>query len=304
VQSAFGKLAPHSGFVAMNTAFVNDVVAIILPDNTDLTQPVYISFFTSTPEISVQPRLLVDLGAHSRATIIEHYSSNVRSIVNTVSEINCAEGSKLAWYKLQDEATDGWHTAVQYARLAKDAAITTMQIDIGAQLARNELHLTLAGSGAHAECKGLLIADASRHIDSRITVEHAAPHTTSRERFRGILAGKARGVFNGRILVQAEAQKTAAELTNRNLLLSPGAEMDTKPELEIYADDVKCAHGSTTGQLDETALFYLVSRGIEVREARNLLIRAFAAELLTDIGIPALRDRTQAALEALGTNHG
>jgi Fe-S cluster assembly protein SufD len=179
-----------------------------------------------------------------------------------------------------------------------------MQIDIGAQLARNELHLTLAGSGAHAECKGLLIADASRHIDSRITVEHAAPHTTSRERFRAILAGKARGVFNGRILVQAEAQKTAAELTNRNLLLSPGAEMDTKPELEIYADDVKCAHGSTTGQLDETALFYLVSRGIEVREARNLLIRAFAAELLTDIGIPALRDRTQAALEALGTNHG
>lgn len=303
VQSALGKLAPHSGFVAMNTAFVSDVAAIMLPDHMDLARPVYISFFTSTPEISVQPRLLIDLGAHSRATIIEHYSSSVPSLVNAVSEIDCADGSNLTWYKLQDEGTDSWHTAVQYARLARNATITTTQVDIGAQLARNELHLSLAGSGAHAECTGLFMADASRHIDSRITVEHAAPATTSRERFRGILAGKARGVFNGRILVQAEAQKTAAELTNRNLLLNPGAEVDTKPELEIYADDVKCAHGSTTGQLDKTSLFYLLSRGIEAQEARNLLIRAFAAELLTGISIPDLQDRTQAALEALETAH-
>ncbi|MGI9289880.1 MAG: SufB/SufD family protein, partial [Gammaproteobacteria bacterium] len=182
-----------------------------------------------------------------------------------------------------------------------DATVHTTSIDIGAQLARNELHLALNGRGAHAECKGLFLADQKRHIDSRITVDHAAPDTTSRERFRGVLADQARGVFNGRIHVLSEAQKTSAELTNRNLLLNPGAEVNAKPELEIYADDVKCAHGSTTGQLDQNSLFYLLSRGIDQEEARVLLIRAFVGELLTDISVPEVRDITQEALARLGT---
>ncbi|MCP4001294.1 MAG: Fe-S cluster assembly protein SufD [Gammaproteobacteria bacterium] len=305
LQEKLGKLANNndSGFVAINTAFACDGAALLLPDNQDLEQPIYLSFFSSTPEITIQPRLLINLGVNSRATVLEHYSSNVAAITNAVTEINCGKGSELTWYKLQDEHIDAWHTAVQYAHLDQDATIKTTQIDIGAGLARNELRLTLAGRGAHAEAKGLLMADAQRHVDSRITVEHTAPETSSRERYRSILADCARGVFNGRILVQAEAQKTAAELTNKNLLLNSGAEINTKPELEIYADDVKCAHGSTTGQLDETSMFYLISRGLNIDEARNILIRAFAGELLTDISIEALRNRVQSALEELEHGH-
>ena len=145
----------------------------------------------------------------------------------------------------------------------------------------------------------MLLADGDRHVESRISVEHAAPSTTSRERYRAILADTAKGVFNGRILVQQDAQQTSADLTNRNLLLNRGAEINTKPELEIYADDVKCAHGSTTGQLDTTALFYLLSRGVEPTEAHSMLVRAFAAELLTDLDIEALSGRAIAAMNAL-----
>jgi Fe-S cluster assembly protein SufD len=302
--NTFGKLAAQSGFVNLNTAFTTDVAALVLPDNTELDTPVYLNFFSSTPESSSQPRLLIELGENSRATVIEHYAGNVPAIVNTVSEARCAAGSNLTWYRLQDESLETSHMSAQFLRVDQDATVNTTQLDIGARLARHELHLTLAGRGAHAECNGLFLADDNRHVDSRINVEHAAPNTTSRESFRGVLADKARGVFNGRIHVLPEAQKTFAELSNRNLLLNPGAEVDTKPELEIYADDVKCAHGSTTGQLDETSLFYLLSRGIDPQEARNLLIRAFVAELLTDITVPELRDITQNALENLGNKNG
>lgn len=306
LQHKLGNLANNkdSGFVAMNTAFASDGAALLLPDNCELERPIYLSFFTRTPKITVQPRLLIDLGANSRATVIEHYSSSAAAIINAITEIHCGRGSKLTWYKLQEEHTDAWHTAVQYAHLEQDASIQTTQLDIGGGLVRNELRLILAGRGASADATGLFMADAQRHVDSRIIVEHAAPDTRSRERFRSILADRARGVFNGRILVQRDAQKTSAELTNRNLLLNPGAEIDTKPELEIYADDVKCSHGSTTGQLDAASLFYLLSRGIDTEAARNILITAFAGELLTDISINALSERTAQALQNLGSGNG
>lgn len=306
LQHKLGSLANNndSGFVALNTAFASDGAALLLPDNCELERPIYLSFFTRTPKITTQPRLLIDLGANSRATVIEHYSSSAAAIINTVTEIHCGRGSKLTWYKLQEEHIDAWHTAVQYAHLEQDASIQTTQLDIGGGLVRNELRLTLAGRGASAEATGLFMADAQRHIDSRIIVEHAAPDTRSRERFRSILANRARGVFNGRILVQRGAQKTSAELTNRNLLLNRGAEINTKPELEIYADDVKCSHGSTTGQLDAASLFYLLSRGIDTEAARNILITAFAGELLTDISIKALSERTEQALKNLGSGNG
>jgi Fe-S cluster assembly protein SufD len=211
----------------------------------------------------------------------------------------CASGAAVSYYKLQQEHAGSWHLAEQSIRLEHQATANTTTIDCGARLARNQLTVDLAGEGAHLNANGLLLADAARHIDSRINVEHNAPNTRSRERYRAILADKARGVFNGRILVNQNAQKTVAELTNRNLLLNKGAEIDTKPELEIYADDVKCAHGSTTGQLDQNALFYLLARGIDKREARNLLVRAFAAELLTGISVPAIAERTQTALQGL-----
>ncbi|MBS94379.1 MAG: Fe-S cluster assembly protein SufD [Gammaproteobacteria bacterium] len=301
LEDKLGKLAQDSdsAFVALNTAFAGDALAIVLPDNVELQKPIYVRFHSSTSQLGTQPRVMVELGARSRATLIEHYTSGHEAIVNSVTEIRCLENAALNYYKVQDEHTDSWHTAAQYVELARNAKLTSMHLDTGAGLARNELHVRLAGPAANADCKGLFMGSNNQHIESRINIEHAAPETQSRERFRGILADKARGVFNGRIYVEPQAQKTAAELTNRNLLLSKGAEIDTKPELEIYADDVKCAHGSSTGQLDENSLFYLMSRGIEHDEARSILVEAFAGELLGDTGIEAIARKAQQSLRAL-----
>jgi Fe-S cluster assembly protein SufD len=264
-----------------------------------LERPVCIRYLTSTNSSTAQPRLLLQLGAGAKATVVEHFHSSAPAIVNPIAEVHCASGADLNYFRLQEEHPDSWHTSAQYARLGEDANFRATLIEVGGRLARNDLRIELAGPRAHADARGLFMADGSRHVESRIDVRHLAPATTSHERFRGILAGKARGVFNGRIYVDSVAQQTAAELSNRNLLLSAGAEIDTKPELEIYADDVKCAHGSTTGQLDNTALFYLLSRGVEPTVARNMLITAFAAELLSDIDLPGLAERAQAALDNL-----
>jgi Fe-S cluster assembly protein SufD len=301
LEKALGKLAKNtdSGFVAINTAFSETAISILIPDNTELQQPIHIEYLSSAEKTSVQPRVLANLGTNSKATIIEHFSGVAATITNAVTEVHCGQGSNLSYYRLQEENIEAWHTGAQYIHIARDASVNAVTIDTGALLARSEMRLCLAGPGATADVKGLLLADGSRHIDSRLSVEHAAPETRSRERYRSILADKAQGVFNGRILVQQEAQKTLAQLTNRNLLLNHGAGINTKPELEIYADDVKCAHGATTGKLDETSLFYLLSRGIDPVEARNILITAFASELLTDIQIPAIAAHTQAAMRAL-----
>ena len=301
IEKHLGRLASNSdsGFVALNSVFSETAVAILIPTGIELQQPVYIDYFSATAETSVQPRLLASLGTDSKATIIEYFSGTVPAITNAVTEIHCGQDTQLTYYRLQEDHAEAWHTAIQYIQLERNAHLNSVNIDAGAGMARNELRLNLAGEGASADAKGLLLADGSRHIDSRLTVEHAAPNTRSRERYRAILADNARGVFNGRILVQQAAQKTSAELTNRNLLLNRGAEINTKPELEIYADDVKCAHGSTTGQLDETAMFYLLSRGIPPQEARNILVQAFASELLTDTGIPAVVERAQQAMRTL-----
>jgi len=288
-----------SGFVALNNAFAGNGTALLIPDGTTLNQPICITYLSSHAEVVAQPRLLVQLGNHAAATVVEHFASDTQTIMNPIAELFCAPGSHLTYYKLQAEHLESWHTAAQYADVAENATLTSTHVDVGGKLGRNELSINLNGRGAHAEAKGLFMADGNRHVESRINVNHLAPDTTSRERFRGILGGRARGVFNGRIYVHEEAQKTAAALTNRNLLLNPGAEINTKPELEIYADDVKCAHGSTTGQLDSNSLFYLLTRGVDPDTARNMLITAFAAELLTDITVPAIAERAQQSLEAL-----
>jgi len=301
IESRLGKLSSqgNSPFAALNTAFANHCTALLLPAGAVLERPVYIEHFASSPATGGHPRLLVDLGANSKATIIEHFSGSAASLVNAVAEMTVGRGAHLNYYRLQEAHADAWHTAQQHLRLENDARVFALSIDSGAAMTRNELWVQLAAPGATLEAQGLLLGNRSRHIDSRITIDHAAMHTSSQARYRSILDDKARGVFNGRILVRQAAQKTNAALTNRNLLLSRGAEINTKPELEIYADDVKCAHGSTTGQLDEAALFYLLSRGIDRESARNMLVTAFASELLTGIEIPAIADRAREAIGSL-----
>lgn len=301
-----GRLAPssESAFVALNAALAGNGAAVRVPADITLPRPVVVTYLSATDRSSAQPRLLVELEAGSAATVVEHFSSSTGVIVNAVAELCCEANSQLEYYKLQTEDLNTWHTAAQYARVERDAVLQATHLDTGSNLARNELRVALTGPGARAETKGLFMADQGRHVESRITVEHVAPETTSRERYRGILGGTARGVFNGRIHVHAAAQKTSAELSNRNLLLNNGAEINTKPELEIYADDVKCAHGSTTGQLDSTSLFYLLTRGVDRATARNMLITAFAAELLTDITIPAVAELAQQSLAGLRDGTG
>jgi Fe-S cluster assembly protein SufD len=286
----------ESGLIALNAAFTDSVIAIRIADGVRLDRPLHLQFIGATPESVVLPRVYIALGKGASATVLENFVSNEARIVNSVTEIYCGENSQLKYYNLQEESAKGWHTAAQYANVASRATITTAHIDLGASLARNELNIRLSGEHAQAYCNGVFIADADSHSDCRINVEHLAPHTTSRERFRGVLADRSRGVFNGRIYVGKQAQKTLAELSNRNLLLSAGAEINTKPELEIYADDVKCAHGSTTGQLDQQSLFYLLSRGIDREAARSILILAFASELVTELDFESLADRVRARI--------
>ena len=301
LDSHLGALAriDDSAFVALNTAFARDGIALLLDEGVQLEPKVCITHVNTRARSGVQPRLLVIAGKRSRATLVEHFVSEEAAIVNPVSEVYCEDGARIDYYKLQTEHVESWHTAALSARVARDAELHLTSVDAGGLLARSEFHIDLAGRGAHAEAKGLFMADGKRHAEARIDVNHLAPDTTSRERYRGILAELGKGVFNGRIYVGEDAQKTAAELTNRNLLLSRGAEINTKPELEIYADDVKCAHGSTTGQLDANSLFYLLSRGVDTATARSMLITAFAAELLTDITVPAIAEQARVALESL-----
>ena len=300
IESRLGRLsnAADAAFVALNTAFATDCTALILPAGTELSRPVYVEHFSGSQSKSSHPRLLVELGENSNGTLIEHYTGGAATLINSVAELRIGRGARLNYYKLQELHPEAWHTGQQYLRLHANATVNSMTIDSGAAMSRSELYACLDGPGAMIEAQGLLLGDGARHIDSRITLDHAAPHTSSRARYRAILSGKSRGVFNGRILVQQPAQKTNAELTNRNLLLNRGAEINTKPELEIYADDVKCAHGSTTGQLDQSALFYLLSRGIDQQAARNMLVTAFASELLSNIRIPAIVEHTREALGA------
>jgi Fe-S cluster assembly protein SufD len=224
--------------------------------------------------------VLIDVGAGARATLIEHHLGRGASVSNSVTDVICAAGARLSYVKLQDEADDGIHLATQGFHLGNQASAELLHLDLGSRLARNDLRVELAGDGATVSAHGLFFADGSRHLDNHTRVDHRAPHTVSRELYRGIADSKGRGVFNGKVIVHAGAGGTDAQLRNQNLLLSSGAEIDTKPELEIYADDVKCSHGATTGQLDATAIFYLRSRGIPAEDARRMLIASFAREIV------------------------
>jgi Fe-S cluster assembly protein SufD len=204
-------------------------------------------------------------------------------------------------YRLQQESAKGFHLSTVRTRIARDARYSSHEIALGASLGRSDVAALLEGPGADAKLRGLFTPAATQHLDNYTRIEHIAAHTTSEEEYRGIADGRGRGVFNGKVKVHPDAQKTDARQLSRNLLLSPTAEIDTKPELEIYANDVKCSHGATTGQLDATALFYLRSRGLDANQARMLLIRAFAESILETIEPQGLR----AALEAwLSTRFG
>ena len=287
--------ATSSGLAALNATLLLDGLIIEVAAGVVLEKPIYVALAGTTDSAS-HNRLLVKLGAGSKATLIEHHVSLGASVSNSLTEIICGPESRLAYVKLQGEATAAIHLASQRLSVDRGAQAEVLHLDLGARLARNDLRVELSGDGAEVTAHGLFFADASRHLDNHTRIDHQAPRTRSRELYRGIADGKGRGVFNGKIIVHAGAVKADARLTNQNLLLSRTAEVDTKPELEIYTDDVKCSHGATTGQLDGNSIFYLRSRGISADQARRMLIASFAREIVKRVPAGALEAHVVAAL--------
>jgi len=287
--------AKRQAFTALNTAFLADGVFVHIPDGVILRTPIHALFVTSSDAepTMVHPRVLIVLGANSQASIIESYESRhrTRSFTNVVTEVVAGENASLHHYKIQRESTAGFHIGSIAAHAARNSALVFHSISLGGALVRNDVVVTLDGEGAICTLNGVYLSDGSRLVDNHTTIDHAKPHCDSREIYRGVLADKSRAVFNGKIVVQPDAQKTDAKQTSKALLLSPDAQINTKPQLEIFADDVKCTHGAAVGQMDDEAIFYLRARGLDEGEARHMLIRAFAGEVLNQIPIESLRAR-------------
>jgi Fe-S cluster assembly protein SufD len=296
MEKHLGKYAQDrcNSFADLNTAFFQDGAFILLPEGKVLDKPIHLLFVTTATEAgtSVQPRLLVIAGPRSQATLLESYASNVETsyFTNVVSEIVLENGAILEHCKFQDESPGAFHLAAIHARLGKASNFISHSIALGARLSRNNIRTSLAGDGVECVLNGLYITKADQLADHHMIVEHAQPHCNSHEYYNGILDGRSKGVFHGRILVRQIAQKTDAKQTNKNLLLSDEATVDTKPQLEIYADDVKCTHGATIGQLNEDAIFYLRARGIGEPTARQMLIHAFAGEIIERVRHTATRE--------------
>jgi Fe-S cluster assembly protein SufD len=285
----------------LNLAFFEDGVVLELSAGATPDQPVYIvhQWSDGAAQVMSSPRVIVRAGANSRCVVIEHFLGTTagESFTNAVCDIDIAPGASVEHYRIQQESTRAFHIGHVNVRLQQDSRYASHDIALGGSLARVNLSTTLQGTGAHVALDGLLAPLGTQHIDAHTSIDHAAAHTTSDENYRGIAGERGRGVFNGKVIVRPDAQKIDARQSSRNLLLTAGAEIDTKPELEIYANDVKCSHGATTGQLDATALFYLRSRGLDEAAARSLLIRAFAESILTSIRLPAVRNYLEQLLD-------
>ncbi|MEE2839318.1 MAG: Fe-S cluster assembly protein SufD [Acidobacteriota bacterium] len=280
-------------FVALNTAFIQDGAFVHIPEGKRIHQPIHLLFLSTAPgETTIShPRNLIILDDNSQATILESYVglSPRAYFTNSVTEIAVGENANLDHYKLQRESEEAFHIATLQIHQGRSSKARAFDVTLGGVLTRNEVNGVLAGAGAECALDGLYLVSGGQHVDNHTRLEHAKPHCDSREAYKGILDGQATGVFHGRIVVQPEAQRTDSKQTNNNLLLSDDAVINTKPQLEIYADDVKCTHGATIGQLDEDALFYLRSRGIGTAMARSLLIYAFATQVTDGIRVETVR---------------
>jgi Fe-S cluster assembly protein SufD len=284
-------------FVALNTAFIRDFVCLGVPKGAIIAEPIRLEFLSSggsQPTVS-HPRVLIVVGPDAHCTIVESYVGGGSYFTNAVTEIVVGDRAVVDHYKLQRESLDAFHVATLQAKVGRSASFSTHNISLGAALTRNDVGAVLA-EGADATLNGLYIAGGSQHVDNHTVIDHAKPHGVSHELYKGIVDGQASAVFNGRIIVRKDAQKTDSKQTNKNLVLSGDAVINTKPELQILADDVRCTHGATIGQLDAEALFYIQSRGVGAREARSLLTYAFAQDVVDRIKVKTLRDSLERVL--------
>ena len=287
----------RDAFAALNTAFMEDGAYVYVPRGTVMEQPIYILYVSVSGEKpSIEhPRNLIVMEENSQATIVEDYVSlqdggPAASFSNTVTELVAGENAVVSHYMVVRPAQDAFNVSTLRIQQGRSSNTATHSLLLSGALVRNNVHPVLAGEGAECLINGLFMANGRQHMDNYMLVEHASPHCNSRQFYNGVLNGQAHGVFHGRIIVHKDAQKTDAKQTNRNLLLSDEAQIDTKPQLEIYADDVKCTHGATIGQVEENALFYLRSRGLDEAQAKHLLLLAFANECLDRMNSEQVRN--------------
>jgi Fe-S cluster assembly protein SufD len=286
------------GFIALNTALMSHGAFVYIPKGVELTVPLHLLFISDGRQAASFPRVLVIAEENSRAVVIESYISSreAQYFTNAAVEVVLKDGARLEHYKVQRESISAFHIATTAVDLGASASYDATTITFGAQLSRHDINVTMDHEGAECWVDGLYIVSTGQHADTHSLIDHRKPHCTSHQLYKGILDGKSRAVFNGKIFVRHDAQKTDAMQTNKNLLLSNEARVDTKPQLEILADDVKCAHGAAVGQIDEDELFYLETRGIHPDLARNLLTYGFAEEVIGKIKIDSIRAQLDEAV--------
>jgi len=290
-EACFADQRQHTVFAALNTAFAADGLHVYLPRGAVIEEPIHAVFISTTEDAVTHPRNLVVAEEGAAATIIEQYvgCGDVACLTNAVTQIFLAGRATVAHYKVQQESSRAVHVAGIHAAQAQASRLELHSIALGAALSRHDITTTFDADGCETALNGLYLVGGRQHVDHHTRIDHAHPHGTSREYYKGILDGASRGVFNGKVIVHRDAQRSDAQLSNHNLLLSKTAEVDTKPQLEIDADDVKCAHGATVGQLDDAQMFYLRSRGVDLTMARSLLTYAFANDVIERIRILPLR---------------
>ena len=292
-----GKLAgsPENVFVALNTALMHDGACVVIPAGVSVKVPVHILYVTSRKDVAVYPRCFLIAESEANVTVIEEYMTlhEEASLTNAVTEMYIKDSAYVNHIRVQRENTQAFHIANGSVFVAQSACYESINLALGARISRFDQKITLAGGNAQCEVDGLALIAGHQLADTHTFIDHANPHCRSRQLHKCIVDESAHGVFSGKIMVRPHAQQTDARQLNRNLLLSDKARMDTKPQLEIFADDVKCAHGATVGQLDKESLFYLQSRGLTGVAAHNLLTYAFGGEIINRVIVPSLKKRLE-----------
>lgn len=286
-------------FAALNTALVGDGALVHIPQGQIVKAPIHLLLVSTAREpFAAHPRTLIIAELGALATIIESYVAlgDEFYFTNAVTEVVVREGAVVEHYRVQEEGARGFHIGTTSVLQERDSRYTSQAIALGAELSRHTLTVKIAGENTESTIDGLYVVNGAQHVDNHTTIDHAAPHSTSRQLYKGILDDRARAVFNGKVFVRRGALRTDSRQLNKNLLLSRGAHADTKPQLEIYADDVKCAHGATVGQLEEDEVFYLKSRGLSTEKARALLTYGFAEEVISKIRLASVRQRLDEAV--------
>ncbi len=277
----------RNGFAALNLAFA-ELKVIRIAKETSVAEPIELSFAADENK-AIFPHVIVIAEAGSRATIIESYASPVKSFTNAAVQIIVEDNANLTHYRLQKEAPEAFHVGTTEVSVGRGSVYNSTNINLGGAISRHDIDVKFTAEGGEAFVDGLYMLNGSQHADTHSIIDHQVPNCVSHQNYKGVLNDKARAVFNGKVFVRENAHGTDAQQSNKNLLLSNDARVDTKPQLEIYNDDVKCAHGATVGQLEEEELFYLLTRGLPETLARNLLTYGFAEEIINKIGIESIR---------------